>query len=163
MNSVLDNDFIQSALSDGQGYIVSSYGTIDASETFNLHIRNPHDDKIMFLINVFSIIEGDASVEIHDTFDSTSNGTEITIQNSLLDSGAGAPDSGPFEAYQNSNFTVVSEDSTIPAGFTVAGAVRMNAVSIYPSIVEPEREIIFEVDGAENNQVFIGALLLTSY
>ena len=163
--STLPSELIFSRIAAGGGYIVPKMQDISAGGSVNIHIRNPHADKVMWLAGISIFAEGNVDFLLHDSFDSITDGVEIIIQNALMDSEGGAPDSGPFEAFYGSTFTEAA-DSTIPVGFTVdSGPATSQSVDIFPVAVEPGREVVIELDNQDSsvNKSLISLLLLTSY
>lgn len=164
----LPEEFVFDKIGDSNGYIVTKLQNVPADGSANVHIRNPHPDKVMWLAGIELYGEGNAEFYLHDGFDSISDGTKITIQNALLDSGGGngtTPDSGPFEAFFDTTFTAAT-DTTVPIGFTTSdGADQSKNVNIHPMAVEPNREIVIDIQNQDSNvnKSMVSILLVTSY
>lgn len=163
---VLNPEFIFTRIANGNGYFVSKILTVPADGATNMHIRNPHPDKDMWLAAIDITATGDQHIMMHDGFDSITDGTEITIQNALLDEGgAGAlPDSGPFEAFYDSTFTTAT-DATVPIGITESSNPNTKIISYFPAVLEKDREVVIDVQNQGSNQqtALISILLVTSY
>ena len=158
--------FLFSAIVDGEAYYVPYMETISSDGSINFHVKNPHTDKIMWLVGITIYSEGNVDYYLYDSFDSITNGSEITIQNVLMDSGGeGETDSGPFSAYSNSSFTATN-NSGVPIGFTIdKGPASSNVIDFFPSALEPSREVVIELDNQDSsqNKALITVLLVTSY
>ena len=162
-NYILPPEFVYGRIADGNAYLVPALLNIPAGESRNVHIRNPHTDKVMWFAAIRIVAEGSNTFHIHDDFDSVTNGTEITVQNALMDEEGGAPDSGPFVAHKNSTYT---SNQSYPVGFTeTGGPTETNSIDIISSAMEPNREIVFEISNTNSSSqtAFFGALILTSY
>jgi len=165
VNYNLPKELLYERLIDGEAYIVSKMLNIPADSSANVHIRNSHEDKVMFFGNISIFAEGSVEFYMHDSFDSISNGDNFTIQNALMDTSNSSPDSGPFVAHYNSTFTA-DESGTIPLGFTTSGGpADSKFVDVYPSAVEPDREVVIELDNQDSseNKSLTSILLITSY
>lgn len=160
----LPPELLLARIAEGDAYLVAKMQDVPADGSANIHIRNPHEDKVMWLggINIFA--QGDVDFWLHDHFDSISDGTEMTIQNALMDTENGSVDSGPFDAYYGSTYTVAN-DGSVPLGFTLSNGANSKSVDIYPSAVEPEREVVIELDNQDSsaNKSLVAVLLVTSY
>jgi hypothetical protein len=162
-NYILPPQFVYSRIADGDGYLVPALLSVPANDSANVHIRNPHEDKVMWLAAMQISIEGNNEFYIHDDLTSVTDGDPITIQNALMDSGGGAPDSGPFEAYKNTEY---SSAQSYPVGFTATeGPTETNNIEIVATAMEPDRQMIIEIENKNGSAhtAFFGALILTSY
>jgi hypothetical protein len=160
----IPRELLFNRIAEGNGYLVSKMQDIPSDGSANVHIRNPHSDKVMWLAGISIYAQGDVDFYLHDGFDSITDGTEITIQNALMDSGGGSPDSGPFEAYYGSSYTVTT-GGTVPLGFTLSNGANSKTVDVYPSAVEPGREVVIDLENQDSqiNKSLVSILLVTSY
>lgn len=154
--------FVFARIADGDGYLVNTLLTVPASGSASVHIRNPDDDKVMWIGTMDITAEGNQHFHLHDTFNSVTDGTEIEIQNALMDAGGGAPDSGPFEAYTDSTYDSVQE---YPLGFTSTDKKSVTTIDTVASAMEPGRELVIEYENQDSTEytAFFGALILSSY
>lgn len=161
-STILPPQFIYGKIIDGNGYLVNSILSLGASESANIHIRNSHEDKVMWVADINTIATGNQEFHLHDDFNSITDGDEIVIQNALMDEENGGVDSGPFEAYENSTY-----DSTVsyPVGFTTTDRKSADTGAISAEAVEPGREFVVEFrnEDSNTNKAYFGALILSSY
>lgn len=154
--------FVFERIGDGNAYIVNKILNVGADSSANLHIRNPHVDKKMWVVASVVAATGRQYFYMHDLFDSITDGDSVTIQNALLDSAGGAPDSGPFEAFSASTFSATA-DSTVPIALTVEGQTSSQTTSLAPIAIEPGRQVVIEADNQKaNSEVALISLMLCS-
>lgn len=153
-----------SAITDGRAYFVNEIHTIPADSTGNAHISNVASaDKPVWLVDMSVITRKQSEIRLYDWFESITNGAGVGIQNLKMDSESGPPDGGDFSAYKNSDFT--SADGSYPIGKTSSGPPSTNTTVVYPTQIEPDRDLIVEVENTDTAEatVVITMLLLESY
>lgn len=161
-SSTLPAQFIYGRIADGNAYIVTKIVTIPAGGSANVHLRNSHDDNVMWISDMEMFGSGDLEFYVHDQFNSITTGDDVIIQNALMDSDNGGPDEGPFEAFVDSTYDSVYE---YPVGFTYTDKKSTSGVNISAEAIEPGREAVFEFRNLTQSQQkgFFGVLLLSSY
>lgn len=160
---ILPPKFVYGRIADGDGYLIPSLMDVPANDSKNVHIKNPHPDKVMWFAAMKITAEGTCEFYLHDDFNSSTEGTPITIQNALMDEDNGGPDEGPFEAYQDSTF---DSNVSYPIGFTTSsGPAQSKWVEIISTAVEPGREMVIEIENKDDasNKALFGTLVLSSY
>lgn len=159
---ILPPDFVYGRIVDGDGFIVPKLFTVPADGSTNIHIRNPHEDKVMWLAAMNLDVEGIQEFYLHDDFNSITDGSQITIQNALMDSENGGVDEGPFEAYYDSTYDA---KTTYPLGFTSGDKKSVSHIEVIATAMQPDRQAVVEIRNQENTQRkgYFAALVLTSY
>lgn len=154
--------FFDKALQE-KAFVISELDTVTNSGTTNLHIRNPSSNDttaIFTTVDVSTQFQGVAKV--HENFSSITDGTSITIDNFLMDTGgAGAADSGNMEAFKNSTFTSTDTHSQTVLGSGVGASTVAGNTNLPLFAMEPGREIVIEItnQGSNSND----ATILVSY
>lgn len=162
-NYVLPPKFVYGSIVDGDGYLIPSLMDVPANGSKNIHIKNPHPDKVLWFAAMTITAEGSCEFYLHDHFNSITEGTEITIQNALMNEENGGIDSGPFEAYQDSTYDAAT---SYPIGFTTStGAAKSHGVEIVATTMEPGREMVVEIQNQDSssNKALFATLVLSSY
>lgn len=160
---ILPPDFVYGKIIDGNGFVVPSLMDVPADGSVNVHIRNPSNDRTMWLAAMRLSVTGSAEFYLHDDFESVTDGDPIDIQNALVDEENGGVDGGPFEAYENSTYTPIT---SYPIGFTEdTGPSRSHGIEAVSTTMEPNRQTVIEIRNQDNgqNKAYFGALVLTSY
>lgn len=141
---------------DERGFVVTAQEDVAASGgTLNLSIQNPEGSNTeAFMQNVVVTTQFKGSMVMYDSFSSApTNGTSVTVQNLLMDTASGTPDSGEMDANKNVTFT---DDGThleqvIPSGGQGASQIGGAATGTDP-ILQPGREMVVEVTNTSASQ-----------
>lgn len=147
---VFTEDFLRRKIPDGEGYVASEKTSIGSGNSSNLHIRNPEgSNRAMWIVLINPTIKGESTFNMYDDFDSITDGTPVTLQNTNLDS-ENIQDSGPFEAYFDSTFTPATDSllagSVIGSGGS-GGANSLGGAGRYPPMrVEEGRELVMQLE-----------------
>lgn len=166
-NYTLNPTFTQNAITEGRAYYIAKILTVPADGEANIHIRNPPAPPTndMWITSTDISVTGATDIVVHDSFDSITDGTSITIQNALLDEAdGGGPDEGPFLAFSNSTYSA-NANGTVPIGISAANKSFTETTSYFPQMVENGREIVFSIENQESAQqrAIISMLLITPH
>jgi hypothetical protein len=144
---------------------VNEVHTIGAGSTSNVHVSNDTlNKKPVWLVDMSAIARGTTDVRLYDWFDSITAGDELGVQNLKMDTEGGLPDGGTFNVYKNSTFTPTN--GSYPIGKTGnGGPPSAENVRIYPTQIEPDRDLIVEIEntGGTEIDVVTTMLFLESY
>lgn len=147
MTTSLDETFFQK-IRDGDAYITSELKNVPSGGDFNIHIENPANSGYRLLMRVATVeSKVEATVHVHDEFDSISTGTELKTHSSLSEQ-----DSPPFNAYQDSTYTAKNKHnhSIIGSGGGTGNASGGDA-SATLLVIRPGDDMVLHVHNDSSN------------
>lgn len=154
-----DSEFLYYAKS-GRAFTVSEELTNGAQgDTSTLHIKNPAGSGVSGIFTpVLADVADRSYARIYDSFSTApSGGASAAVQNVLLDSAGGAPDTGELTSNTGVSFTESSTHVSKLVGSGVGGNSIGGGVDLPVLALEPDREIVIEVEklGTGNDEVTI--------
>jgi len=129
-----------------QAFNVSIAGDVGASNTINLHIKNPADSgKELWFVDVDAIGVGPQLATVYDKFSSApSGGSSVEVQATRMTSD-GADNDGVATANKNVSFTDTERQEVGVSGGG-SGASSVGGTSDIPTmVIEPNREAVIEI------------------
>jgi hypothetical protein len=133
---------------DERAFIVSEeYTTADTGDTATLHLKNPSgsEETAVFIVTTAPTVQ--SYVRVYDEFSTApSGGSDTTVQNILLDSGGGAPDSGVVTAATGVSFTASSTHIAQPIGGGQGAQSVGGSENLLLFGLEPDREVVIELE-----------------
>lgn len=144
---------ILNAISRGDAYIVNTMLTLPADGSTNVHVRNSNGSKTkgVWVVDASAVITGDSEVHLIDSFDSVTDGDDLTHQNAFMDSDGGPPDEGDFDTFTDSTYTTAN-GGKYPIGLTSDKAAVGHNLVFNPTLLDPGREFIIEVTDKDSTQ-----------
>lgn len=146
-----------------KGFVISEEFDVGADGgTNNVHFRNPSGTgKTAIIVDVTASTQFEGKATIYEDFDSTTDGTSVTIQNIVMDTNKDLNE-GVMEAFTDSTFTGEVRHSSIVFGGgaekeTVGGGGNLPLIS-----VEPDRELVVELLNDSAN-IETATLLITYF
>lgn len=135
-----------------KGYVAFEDAMVPADGTLNLHLENTSNDKSIVVISFLISSQFMGRWAVYDSFDSVSGGTEVTVDNLLMDEG-GEPDTGDMNVLSNVDYTNAEEHyaGTIPSGGNPSNSVGGSITTTEP-IIEPNREVVIEIENESNTE-----------
>lgn len=156
-----ESEFLYYAKSERAFKVSVELTNASQGDTATLHIENPPGSGVS---GIFAPIMAEAAdrsyARVYDSFSTApSGGTATDVQNVLLDSAGGAPDTGELSANTGVSFTESATHASRLVGSGVGGNSLGGSESLPVLALEPDREIVIEVEklGTGNNQVPITA------
>lgn len=135
----------------GRAYIISELYNISSGNTQNIHLRNPASNDMRFWVMEITVSSDTPYIaNVHDVFDSSpTGGTEIKIQNVLLDADSDNND-GKAVANENVSFSSSSSHAVGVGGSGSGGQTGGFTISHPPIVIEPNREILLNVENTSS-------------
>lgn len=146
--------FFDKALRE-KAFVISEKDTVSNNGgTTNLHIRNPSSNDTTAVFTTADVsTQFKATAKIHETFSSITDGTELDIDNFLMDTGGAAgTDPGNMKAFKNTTFTSTDTHSETVLGSGVGGSAVAGNTNLPLFAMEPGREIIIEVENQSSSE-----------
>lgn len=131
-----------------RAHIVSEeFTNADAGDTATLALSNPADSGETAVVFGAVSVTAESYVRVYDGFDTApSGGTTVNVQNLLLDSAGGAPDSGVVTAARGVTFTESATHISEPIGGGSGTQAIGGSVGSLLLALEPDREVVIEVE-----------------
>jgi len=148
---------LELAKQEERAFVVSYLADVSSGGgTITVQLRNPADSgfDVDVVQSVFSS-QFAGQFAIYDTFDSApANGTELTVDNLLLDSGGtNGPTQGGVVTTHSVEFTPSGTPhlrTVLPSGGVGGGSTGGSLLGSEP-LIEPGREIVLELENDSNN------------
>lgn len=161
LSRTIQSEFLFYAKSERAFLTSTLLENASTGDTSNLHLSNPSGSGVSA---IFSLLVGSPSARsvarVYDEFSTNpSGGSSVEVDNVLLDSAGGAPDSGEVSAATDVSFSGSGTHAVDTVGGgegapSVGGSANMPVLAL-----EPDREIVLEVEktASDGNDVALTA------